>query len=196
MSASTLEISLDCQPGKEGEFLIFPYQLRNLSPVSVYVMEATGRIEDGGALIADRGSAVVMHGPGEDVTIGRIAAPLPVDRRIAVPVVPLARLLAPGAALDGRVQVSVPLAETSPYFADLPLRRYEMTEVSSVVFCVGYWAAGADGVSVLAADYAPGLFMLTARNTARSARLVSSRFRTRPMQLFRRTGQFPRPGGG
>ena len=197
MTTPAMELSLACQPGKEGSWLIFPYQISNVGNVDAYVMDAVANVNaETGAVTADRRSVVVVHGPGEDVTVGRFVAPLPPDRRIAMPVVPLARLLVPGATLEGRVDLPVPLAETSPYFADLTLRQYDVVEVKGVVFCVGYWLAGTTGLGTLPAEYAPDLFALATRDPTKGARLVSVHFGTKPMQLFRRTGAFPRPGGG
>jgi hypothetical protein len=141
-------------------------------------------------------AAVVLHGPGDDVTVGKFIAPLPTDRRIAMPVIPLARLLPAGGSLEGRLEIPIPLAETSPYFADLPLWQYEVVEISGLVFTIGYWEAGADGLAALPREDAPELFTVVTRNTVRSARQVSQHFPTRSLQLFRRTDQFPRVAPG
>lgn len=197
MTAPTTELNLACQPGKEGSYLIFPYQIRNEGNIDAYVMDAVANVNaETGEAAADRRSVVVVHGPGEEATVGRFVAPLPPDRRIAMPVVPLARLLVPGATLEGRVDLPMPLAETSPYFADLTLRQYDVVEVKGVVFCVGYWLAGSTGLAALPAEYAPDLYALATRDATKGARLVSAHFGTKPMQLFRRTGAFPRLGGG
>jgi hypothetical protein len=191
-SADTAEISLTCKPGVEGKTMVFAYQLRNSSHDDAYVMEALASLDnETGAVKANSRLAVVLHGPGDDATVGQFIAPSPTDRRIAVTMIPLARRLPPGGVLDGRLEILVPLAETSPYFADLPLRQYDLVEVTGVRLCIGYWMARADGLAALPTEFAPDLFTVVTRNTARSARLASQYFRTRPMQLFRRTDQFP-----
>jgi hypothetical protein len=104
----------------------------------------------------------------------------------------LARPLAASETLQGRIEVPLPLAEASPYFADLPLRQYEVVDIKGIVFTIGYWEAGVDGVAALPLQDVPGLFTVSTRNTLRSARCVSQRFPTRSLQLLRRTDQFPR----
>ena len=191
------EICLTCQPGKEGNCLVFPYQVRNAGSVEAYVMDAAPSVPGASREAkASANFAVVLHGPGEDVTIGKFIAPLPTDRRVAMPVIPLARRLAPGESLQGRLEIATPLAEISPYFADLPLRQYEMVEVKAVQFTIGYWLAGADGLAALPVAYAPELYTVVTRNTGRSALRVVQRYPARSLQLFRRTDAFPRDLAG
>ena len=140
-------------------------------------------------------AAVVIAGEEGDAIVGKFAAPLPVDRRIAVPVFPLARRLRAGASLEGRIDVQLPLAETSPYFPDLTLRQYEIAEIKGVQLTIGYWVAGVDGLAAAAAEFAPDLFVVVTRNTMSSARRVARRYPATGLQLFRRTDAFPRSLG-
>ncbi len=195
MSATNdpVDIRLSCQPGREGKFLVFPYSVQNHGTVEVYIMDAVATVDGAsGAAKPDPHSVVVLHGPGDGATVGKFIAPTPTDRWVAMPVIPLARRLPPGATLDRHLQLPIPLAETSPYFADLPLRQYEIVEISGIVLSIGYWVAGADGLAALPVDYAPELLHVVTRDTKRSARSVAQRFPTRSLQLFRRTDEFPR----
>ena len=189
----TADLRLSCQPGKVGGILVFPYTLRNLGEAAVYAMHAVPSVDPAnGEARANDQAAVVIMGADGDAIVGKFAAPLPTDRRIAVPVMPLARHLPAGGSLEGRIEITLPLAETSPYFADLTLREYESVDINGVLFTIGYWLASAHGLSAVAAEYAPDLFVVTTRNTLRSALRVSQRFPTTGLQLFKRTDQFPR----
>ncbi|HUN42433.1 MAG TPA: hypothetical protein VMU81_19240 [Acetobacteraceae bacterium] len=188
-----VDLRLDCRPGKEGHTLAFPYTIQNRGPGDAYVMDRLPNVHPStGAVTPGPQAALVVQGPGDDVTVGVFIAPMPTDRRVAVPVIPLARYLPAGGALEGRLEIPVPLAETSPYFGDLPLRQYEMVEITGLVFCVGYWAAGISGLAALPLEDAPELFTVVTRNTVGSARQLAQRFPTRLLQLFRRTDEFPR----
>jgi hypothetical protein len=99
---------------------------------------------NGDALARDGGAAVIL-GRNGDVILGKFAAPLPVDRQVAVPAVSLAKRLAPGERLKGLIEIAMALAETRPYFGDLPLRQYEVADFDAVNFTIGYWADGVDG---------------------------------------------------
>jgi hypothetical protein len=192
-AAGIVDIRLSCHPGKEGKVLVFRYKVQNHGTADAYVMDAvTGVDAASGGVRPNPQSVVVLHGPGEDATVGKFIAPLPTDRRIAMPVVPLARRLVPGATLESRLEIPLPFAEASPYFADLPLRQYDIVDIKGVVLSIGYWIAGADGLAALAVEYASELYNIVTRDTVRSARRVSQRFPTRSLQLFRRTDQFPR----
>jgi hypothetical protein len=188
-----MSIELNCQPCKEGRFLVFPYEVRNSSTADVYVMHAMPSVKQrGGVGKANAQGLVVAHGPGDNVTLGKLIPPPPTDRRIAVPVVPLARHLAPGKCLDARIEVPLPLAETSPYFQELLLREYDIVDVQGVVLSLGYWFAGVDGLAAMPVDYGPGLFTIVTRDTVHSAKRVSLLFPARGLQLFKRTDKFPR----
>jgi hypothetical protein len=180
-------LRLTCQPSKAGNVLIFPYQLENQGSSEVYAIHALP-----GAAAPNETAAIVISGDSGDAIIGKFAAPLPADRRILVPVAPLARRLPAGATLEGRIEITLPLAETSPYFPDLTLRQYEIVEIKGVSVTIGYWPAETtDLVARPAADASDLLRIITA-DPARSAKLASQRFPTHGLQLFRRTDPFPR----
>jgi hypothetical protein len=190
MSASN---AVTCQPGKEGSSLVCDYRVENFGPTEAYVMHALPGIDpETRAARANDQAMVIMLGPDGDVIVGKFVAPLPTDRRIAMPVFPFARRLSPGQAIESRLVIPLPLAEGSPYFGDLPLRSYEMVDIKAMVFTIGYWAVGTDGLVALAGDHTPELFTVVTRDTARSAALATQRFPTRGLQLFKRTDQFPR----
>jgi hypothetical protein len=186
-------LHLACRPGRTGNILVFPYTLQNRGPVDVYAMHALPRLDPvDHTASADQQAAVVMLGADGDAIVGKFAAPLPTDRRVAFPILPLARRLAPQEGLEGRLEIPLPLAETSPYFPDLTLRQYEIVDVTGVVFTIGFWLAGTDGLTALPASYAADLFNIVTRDTLRSARRVSQRFPTSGLQLFKRRDEFPR----
>jgi len=192
-AGAVVDLLLNCQPNKSGKALVFPYQIHNRGHSDVYVMDAVVSVDRGAHTVKPNAqSAVVLHGPGDDATVGKFIAPLAAERRMAMPVIPLARRLPLGGTLEGRLEVPIPLAEASPYFGDLPLRQYEVVDIKGIVFSVGYWAAGVDGLAALPWDDAPELFNVVTRNTVASARRVSQRFSTHSLQLFRRTDEFPR----
>jgi hypothetical protein len=191
--APAAEIRLTCQPGREGNLLVFPYKVENLGAATAYVMDAVATIDGAtGAAKPWHGSVVVVGSPEEHATLGRFMPPLPVDRRIAMPVLPLARVLSAGASFEGRLDVPLPLAEASPYFADLPLREYEMVEIKAVLFTLAYWVAGEQGAAALPLEDTPDLCSVVSRNTTRSARSAAQRFPVRSLQLLRRKDPFPR----
>jgi hypothetical protein len=191
--AGAVDLRLVCKPGKQGNIFVFDYTLENHGAGIVYAMDAVATVDESreGAKV-DPQAPVVLHGPNEDATIGKFIAPLPTDRRVAMPVIPLARRLPPGGTVAGHIEIPGPLAESSPYFADLPLRQYEVVDIKGVVFGIGYWPDGVDGLAALPSEYAPDLYIVVTRRTARSAGFVWQRFPTRGLQLFRRTDDFPR----
>jgi hypothetical protein len=186
-------VQLSCQPSKAGNTLVFPYKVENQGIHDVYVMDAMPRVTPGTQEpFADDQAAVVLLGPGDNAVLGKFLAPLPTDRRVAMPALPLARHLPPGRAFERCLKIAMPMAETSPYFGDLPLRQYDVVDIKGAVFMIGYWVAGTDGLAAMPAEYAPGLFHVVTRNSVRSAMQVTQRFPATGLHLFKRTDSFPR----
>lgn len=180
-------LRLACRPSKAGNVLLFPYTLENQGPGEVYAVHALP-----GAAAPNETAAIVIAGDDGDAIIGKFAAPLPIDRRMVLPVAPLARRLPAGATLEGRIEITLPLAETSPYFPDLTLRQYDIVEITGVIVTIGYWPAETDGLVARPNPYAPELVTILTADPVRSARLTTQRFPTHGLQLFRRTDPFPR----
>jgi hypothetical protein len=193
MSDTSFEaaLRLTCQPSKTGNALVFPYRLVNEGPGEVYAMQALAR----GGTPASETAAVVIAGESGEVMIGKFVPPLPTDRRVAVPLVPLTHRLPAGGSLEGRIEITLPLAETSPYFPDLTLRQYEIVEITAVVLMVAYWLADPSEVIARPAAAAPDLLTIHPVNPEARARLARQRFPTHGLQLFRRTDPFPRQFG-
>lgn len=191
-SAGHDDLLLTCHPGKTGNKLTFPYTLENRGRAVLYPMHAMASIAPDGEASANEQCPVVILGGQGSVILGKLAAPLPTDRQVAVQAVPLARRLHPGGSLDGLLEIQLPLAETSPYFSDLPLRQYEMIDFESIVFTIGYWVDGVDGLAAAPTDYAPDLFVVVTRKTLASVRHATQRFPTKALQLFKRLDAFPR----
>ncbi len=185
-------VVLTCRPGKSGNKLSFLYAVENREPTAIYAMHAMPSIAANGDASANDQHAVVILGEQGNVILGKFAAPMPADRQVAVPALPLAKRLPPGGRLEGLIEIQLPLAETSPYFGDLPLRQYEMIDFEAVIFSIGYWLEGVDGLAAVPTDYAPDLFVVVTRKTLLSARRVTQRFPTKALQIFKRMDAFPR----
>src|SRR6185503_19664629 len=92
-------------------------------------------------------------------------APLPTDRSVMVRIIPLAAKLSAGATLSRQLEIPLPLAETSPYFPDLPLRRYELVDIPGVLFSVEFLRSTAEGFTAMPVDFAPDVYRVSAKNT-------------------------------
>ena len=195
MSAPTPSVPplLSCRPNLADGVYAFSYEVENVGAAELWVMDAVPVTDPAARTVsANEQIPVVVWCAEDEAVIGKFPAPLPTDRRVAVPVVPLARRLPPGERLQGELRIKAPLAETSPYFADLPLRRYDMVSIKAVVFTIGYWMAGIDNLVAAPAEHAPGLFVIVTRNTLASALRVSQRLPSSGLLFFRRSDAFPR----
>jgi hypothetical protein len=191
-----MTVVLSCQPAKNGSTLVFPYTVENRGSTDVYVMDALPSVDAATRKPRSNDQAtMVVLGADAYAAVGKFIPPLPTDRRIAVPTTPLARRLRPDASFDNCITVPLPLAEASPYFADLLLRQYEMVDIKGVAFTIGYWVAGSNDVAVMAVEYAPELYSVIPTSTTVKPGLASQRFPTTKLQLFKRSDAFPRDIG-
>ncbi len=188
-------LEMTCRPAREGHALVFEYSLLNPGKREVYVQDAMPAVDRATkAARADPKAVCVILNPSGDAIVGKFIPPVPSSMRPAVPPSPLACRLAPGETMERRLEAPEPLAETSPWLPDLLLRQYEVVDIAAVVFRIGYWVSDADGLVVTPTPYAKGLFsvVLTGGGPGPGAKLVSQRFATRGLQIFRRTDGFPR----
>jgi hypothetical protein len=126
------DLRLSCQPSKVGGALLFPYTVENRGSADVYAMHALPSTDPAtGEARANDQAVVVILGAEGDVILGKFAAPLPTDRRMPSRYCPWRHLPA-GARLEGRIEIPIPLAETSPYFPDLSLRKYQVADISGL----------------------------------------------------------------
>jgi hypothetical protein len=191
-----MTIVVSCQPEKNGSALVFPYSIENRGSGDAYVMDALPSVDAATRQPrANDQATVVVFGSDGYATVGKFIPPLPTDRRIAVPIAPLARRVPAGASFENCITVPLPLAEASPYFADLLLRQYELVDIKGVAFTIRYWVAGSTEVAVIAAEYAPDLYSVMQTSETVTPGLASQRFPTTKLQLFKRSDEFPRDIG-
>jgi hypothetical protein len=188
-------LELTCHPAREGHTFVFEYSLLNPGKQDVYVHDAMPSVDrETRAASANPRAVSAIHLPSGDAVIGKFIPPMPSSVRLAMPVTPLAHRLAAGETMERRLEAPEPLAETSPYLPDLLLRQYEVVDIAAVVFAISYWVSDTDGFVVTPTPYAEGMFSVvpTGGGPGAGARMVSQRFATRGLQLFRRTDGFPR----
>ena len=194
MGVAPTGLTLSCKPGREGRTLVFEYALANPGERVIYVQDAVPAVDRASrAVRANPAAFSVVHGTTGDAVVGKFVPPMPTAPRPAMAVTPLARRLAPGETLARRLEAPEPLAESSPYFPDLLLREYEVVDIPAVVFAVAYWFEGTIGMAAMPTPYAEGLFsVMLAGGPATGTKLVSQRFATRGLQVFRRRDAFLR----
>ena len=95
--------------------------------------------------------------------------------------------------LTRQLEIPLPLAETSPYFPDLPLRQYELVDIPGVLFSVDFLRSTAEGFSAMPVDFAPDLYRVSAKNTVGMTERISSSYPTQRLSIMKRTDAFPRP---
>jgi hypothetical protein len=187
-------ISIACQPDRVGNRLIFPYALTNTSPELVYVMDATPKLDPvTKTWSADRESAVVWLGADDVARVMKGIAPLPIDTDVWARVIPLAAKLPPGETLERRLEIPLPLGETSPYFPDLPLRQYRQQDIKGITLIVEFLPSSVEGFAAAPVDYGAGLFHVRGSDTTAQVRRVGQTYPVRHLSILKRPDNFPRP---
>jgi hypothetical protein len=188
------DVSVSCRPDRSGDRLVFPYTVSNHGSTEIYVMDATPGFDPAsGRPIVDPNAPVIWLGADGFAHILRGIASLPGDRDVDVRVIPFAARLPPGETLERRLEVPLPLAETSPYYPDLPLREYQLTDIQGVVLIVEFLRNTVEGFGVEAAPAAPDLFRVWGNHTVGQTERTSCAFPSRQLQILKRSDDFPRP---
>jgi hypothetical protein len=194
VSAQAAGIALSCRPDRSGNRLIFPYTVTNHGAAEVYVMDAVPAVDPvSHQAIVDHHAAAVWLGGDGFAHVLRGMPPLPDDKDVLGHVIPFAVRLAPGATLERSLEVPLPLAETSPYYGDLPLRDYELIDIQGVTLIVEFLRGTVEGFRAEPASNAPDLFNISSRNLLGQIERVVCAFPSRQLQILKRPGDFPRP---
>jgi hypothetical protein len=189
----THDVTLECEPTRIGTKLVFSYRITNHGNADIYVMDALAAVDASRRAVAHRDSAVVYLMRNGHAHVLKGIAALPTDRSVAVRIIPLAARLPAGAVLARELTIPLPLAETSPYFPDLPLRQYELVETQGLFFSVEFLRGTATGFSATPVDFAPDLYRVSAQNTVGMTERVTRTFPSQRLSIMKRPDEFPRP---
>jgi hypothetical protein len=187
-------VTLDCQPTREGDTLVFPYTITNSSGGDIYVLDALAEMDPAtGQARVNLNSAVIARGEDGFAHILRGIAPLPPDRDVSVRIIPLATRVPKGGALERRLTVELPMHEIGPYHPELPVNKYRQRDIRGVILTVHYLAASLEGLVATPVDFAPGLFRVSTPNTVGQTSSVSCELPARGLSILVRPDDFPRP---
>jgi hypothetical protein len=186
-------LRLTCQPNKVADAFTFAYRVENLSAVPLLVMDAMPSVDPASraARANPQAAPVILRADGVAL-VGKFIAPLPQDRILLAPDLPLCARIEPGAAIERELRVPLPFAETSPYFPDLRLREYELAEVKGLIFAIGYFPADTPGLYAAPAAYAPDLHVLAPTIAPVVAGLACNQVGVKRLEILRRRDDFPR----
>lgn len=187
-------VALTCRPDRAGNKLVFPYTVTNHGASEVYVMDALPSVDPATRQASvDPHAAVIWLGADDFAHILRGIPPMPEDRDILGHVIPLAARLPPGGTLQRTLEVPLPLAESSPYYPDLPVRQYVLTDIQGVVLAVEFLRETVEGFRAKPSATAPDLYDVWSRDLVRQVEQVSCTIPSRQLQILKRPGEFPRP---
>lgn len=185
---------LACRPDRAGNRLVFPYTVTNHGTAEVYVMDAMPAVDPATRqAIIDPHAAVIWLGGDGFAHILRGIPPFPEDRDILGHVIPFTARLPAGGTLERSLEIPLPLAETSPYYPDLPVRQHELTDIQGVVLELDFVRSTIEGFRAEPAGQAPDLFEVWGRNLPGQVERVSCAFPSRQLQILKRTDTFTRP---
>lgn len=186
-------LHLQCQPNKVGTAFTFAYRVENRGATPLYVMDAMPHVDAETRATAPNPHAVVTILRGDGIVVlGKFIAPLPQDRVLLAPDLPLCVRLDPGQAIERELLVPLPFAEASPYFPDLHLRDYELAEVNGIAFAIGYFSADTEGLYAAPAAYAPDYQVLSPTRAPVVAGLAWQMLPVKRLEILRRKDDFPR----
>jgi len=192
-NTSRTALHLTCQPNKVGNAFTFAYRAENHGAVPLYVMDAMPSVDpETHAVSANPQAAAVLLRADGIAMLGKFIAPLPQDRVLMAPDLPLCARLDPGQGIERELRIPLPFAEASPYFPDLRLRDYELAEVAGVILAIGFFPADTRGLYAAPAAYAPDYHVLSATVAPVVAGLAWQMLPVKKLEILKRTDDFPR----
>lgn len=108
-------VSLTGAAAVEGEQLVVLYKVTNTGKVPVFLRDVMPGYGAEGVFV-NPASAYAFHEPPDGLRLVRAELQIPEELDVAKKEVPFARTLAPGASLEGRIALDVPVRETSPFY--------------------------------------------------------------------------------
>lgn len=192
-NATSSALHLTCQPNKVGNAFTFAYRAENHGTVALYVMDAMPSVDpETHAVSANPQAAAVLLRADGLAMLGKFIAPLPQDRVLLAPDLPLCARVDPGQAIERELRIPLPFAEASPYFPDLTLRDYELAEVTGIVFAIGFFAADTRGLFAAPSAYAPDYHVVSPTIAPVLAGLTWQMLPVKKIEILKRTDAFPR----
>jgi hypothetical protein len=187
-------VTLSCTPSREGETVVFAYSLANGGHGTVYAADAGTRTDaQAGTAVADPGIVTVWRAQDGYAHVLKGVAPLPEDRDVPGRIMPLMVRLEPGARIERRLVLALPLAEQSDYYSLGPVREYRIEDIEGIRLSVDVLTAPPPGFEPQAVGFAESYVEIGVRGTLPLLRRVSCSFRAKGLHLLVRTDAYPRP---
>ena len=194
-SASPIDdVTLTCTPERIDDRLVFTYEVTNRGAQDVYVMDAVVGIDPASRMPKlEPDNVTIWHGADGFAHLLKGLAPLPTDRNVAVRVIPVAVLLGPRSQMTRRLELSMPMAEQSPYFALGNLRDYRVAAIEGVALHVDVLRSTAAGFRAEPVAVSPEHFRAMSTALVTDLRRLVVSFRAKGLHLMVRTDAYPRP---
>ena len=118
------------------DHLIAAYAVENRTAGSIVVFDRLFLTLPTGQRVVEPDRAYVTVTSESVLRVEKVLAPLPLDRDVESPEVPYVRVLAPGAKLEGRAVVMIPILTLPPY--GRPATGAASERARTAVFRIGY----------------------------------------------------------
>ncbi len=186
-------VRLQCRPGKVGNELVFPYELANVGPAPLLVMDAWPREggAEGGRSADPQVAQVTLRADGI-VAVGKYVPALPEATRLTVHLLPLCMVLKPGESLERELRVRLPLAEQSPYLPEALISRYEPFELRGLILAIGWWPLAQKGLAAAPWPWAAEHHVVSPLGRLPVAGTALQGFPVTKLEMMKRRDAFPR----
>src|SRR5262249_53524836 len=132
------------------------------------------------------------EGQGGSAHLLKGIPPLPTGRTVTVRIIPLGTKLAPGAQIERKFELELPLREQSLYYGHLKPEDYSVIKVNKVRLTVQFMPSKAEGFQADPAPYAPGFFIVRSKHTVGDAVNLDCETEVKDLTLLKRKDWFTR----
>jgi hypothetical protein len=193
MNQTGKNVALNCRFEFSPEKLTVHYTVTNQSGADIYLLDAFPAVDQTSRTgYADLKGVYICEGQGGAAHLLKGIPPLPAGKTVTVRVMPLGTKLAPGARLERKFDLKLPLEEQSPYYGQLKPEDHSVSEINKVRLTVQYIPATAEDFQADPAHYAPAFFIVRTKHTVGDAMNLDCETGVKDLTLLKRKDGFTR----
>lgn len=144
---NSTNLSLTGTASVEKDKLIVDYKLRSGLPYSVYVFDEMIAYNAEGRPLIDRSKAYTFWEEPNTLRLVRAVLKMPLEKEVYSLEIPYARELKPGAELTGKIELTVPVKEKSPFYGFPKPETSKEVACNKIKLYIG-WTESTDGIDL------------------------------------------------
>ena len=173
--------------------LIVSYELTNSGKTDIYLLDIIPKYDlETRQPSIDLNNGVAIWNEPDGLSVIRGLPPYPTEKDMAAYYTPLASKIGPGEKLNRRIELSLPLVESSPYYSPLDIKTYESATVTTIRLSVHFIRSRAEGFEAQEVAFAKDVYFVKSKFLLRDVQKFSKEYRIAPVAILKYPATFTR----